>query len=133
MPEDGATYLDNAALKARDRRALERAAGAGDDSGLEVDALGGAPGVRSARYAGARDQDSGANVASCCRRCAGPRAAHGALSLRVIVVAAPTARSFGRRNLRRRDHRPARHAGFGYDPVFGIPKPVSPSRRCRRR
>jgi XTP/dITP diphosphohydrolase len=50
--EDGETLLDNARLKAR---ALVRATGTAavaDDTGLEVDALGGAPGVYSARYAG---------------------------------------------------------------------------------
>lgn len=51
-PETGATFLDNALLKARHaarRRALPAIA---DDSGIEVDALGKAPGVRSARFAG---------------------------------------------------------------------------------
>ena len=50
--EDGNTFLDNAILKAQH---YARAAGRwalADDSGLEVDALGGAPGVHSARYAG---------------------------------------------------------------------------------
>lgn len=58
--EDGSTYRENALLKAR---AVHRALGApalGDDSGLEVDALQGAPGVHSARFAG-RDADDRAN------------------------------------------------------------------------
>ena len=52
-PEAGSTYRENALAKAR---AVSRALGVpalGDDSGLEVGALGGAPGLRSARYAGA--------------------------------------------------------------------------------
>jgi XTP/dITP diphosphohydrolase len=51
-PEDGASYADNALIKARAAaRATGRAAVA-DDSGVEAEALGGAPGIRSARYAG---------------------------------------------------------------------------------
>ena len=54
-PEDGETFVENAILKAR---YYSRASGfwtLADDSGLEVDALGGAPGVRSARYAQVND------------------------------------------------------------------------------
>jgi XTP/dITP diphosphohydrolase len=59
VKETGQTFAENAAQKAR---AYARAAGMpalADDSGLEVDALGGAPGIRSARYAGpgASDED----------------------------------------------------------------------------
>jgi XTP/dITP diphosphohydrolase len=52
--ETGETYVDNARIKARAGRAMETAGGwvVGEDSGIEVAALGGAPGVRSARWAG---------------------------------------------------------------------------------
>src|SRR4051794_25564545 len=51
-PEDGETFADNALIKARAAcEATDRAA-IGDDSGIEARALGGRPGVRSARYAG---------------------------------------------------------------------------------
>ena len=50
--EDGATFDANAAKKAREVAAATGLATLADDSGLLVDALGGAPGVRSARYAG---------------------------------------------------------------------------------
>jgi XTP/dITP diphosphohydrolase len=50
--EDGETLLDNARLKARALSAATGTAAVSDDTGLEVDALGGAPGVYSARYAG---------------------------------------------------------------------------------
>jgi XTP/dITP diphosphohydrolase len=50
--EDGATLLDNARLKAVALVAATGLAAVADDTGLEVDALGGAPGVYSARYAG---------------------------------------------------------------------------------
>jgi XTP/dITP diphosphohydrolase len=50
--ETGLTFLENAILKARNAAEQTGHAAIADDSGLEVDALGGAPGVRSARYAG---------------------------------------------------------------------------------
>lgn len=57
-PEDGETYADNALIKARaGARALGRAVIA-DDSGVEAAALGGRPGVRSARYAGEHAGDA---------------------------------------------------------------------------
>jgi XTP/dITP diphosphohydrolase len=52
VEETGATFLDNALIKARAYAAWSGLAALADDSGLEVDALGGAPGVHSARYAG---------------------------------------------------------------------------------
>jgi XTP/dITP diphosphohydrolase len=52
VEETGDTFLENALLKARAYADWSGLAAVADDSGLEVDALGGAPGVRSARYAG---------------------------------------------------------------------------------
>jgi XTP/dITP diphosphohydrolase len=71
--ESGATFLENAMLKARHAVAAAAAAGIGgatthgiaalaDDSGLEVDALGGAPGIFSARYAGEGAGDAANNA-----------------------------------------------------------------------
>ena len=60
--EDGASFLENALIKARHASAATGLPALGDDSGLLVDALGGAPGLYSARYAGAHG-DSAANVA----------------------------------------------------------------------
>ena len=56
--ETGATFLDNALLKARHAAAAAALPALADDSGIEVDALQGRPGVRSARYAGEQASDA---------------------------------------------------------------------------
>ena len=60
--ESGSTFLANATLKARHAATATGFAAIADDSGLEVDALGGAPGVFSARYAGAQGDDAANNL-----------------------------------------------------------------------
>jgi XTP/dITP diphosphohydrolase len=60
--ETGETFLENALLKARHAAAAAGMAAIADDSGLEVDALGGAPGVHSARYAGPGADDAANNA-----------------------------------------------------------------------
>jgi XTP/dITP diphosphohydrolase len=55
--ETGSTFLENALLKARHAARLAGMAALADDSGIEVDALGGGPGVHSARYAGEHASD----------------------------------------------------------------------------
>lgn len=62
--EDGATFLDNARIKAHAAHEATGLASLADDSGLEVDALGGRPGVYSSRYAGedATDADNNAKL-----------------------------------------------------------------------
>ena len=64
VPETGETFVDNALIKARAAVELYGLRALADDSGLEVDALGGAPGVRSSRYAGenATDADNNAKL-----------------------------------------------------------------------
>jgi XTP/dITP diphosphohydrolase len=58
VEETGGSFLDNALLKARHAARHAQLPALADDSGLEVDALGGAPGVWSARFAGARASDA---------------------------------------------------------------------------
>jgi XTP/dITP diphosphohydrolase len=119
--ETGSTFLDNALLKAR------HAASAGlpalaDDSGLEVDALEGRPGVRSARYAGEHASDAD-NLALLLRELAGVPEARRTARYRCVLVWVRDPQ----------DRQPIVAAGvwegrvltaargtggFGYDPVF---------------
>jgi XTP/dITP diphosphohydrolase len=62
IEETGLTFVENAILKARNASTHSGLPAIADDSGLEVDALGGAPGVYSARYAGAEASDASNNV-----------------------------------------------------------------------
>lgn len=62
IEETGLTFVENAILKARNAASHTGLAAIADDSGLEVDALHGAPGIHSARYAGVNGNDQ-ANIA----------------------------------------------------------------------
>ena len=74
-PEDGETFAENALPKARAAAAATGRPAIADDSGIEAQALGGAPGVRSARYAGPRRQRRGEPPEADPRGAAGQRAA----------------------------------------------------------
>ncbi|HIF36477.1 MAG TPA: non-canonical purine NTP pyrophosphatase, partial [Candidatus Thioglobus sp.] len=52
IPETGTTFIENALIKARNASSQSKLSALADDSGLEVDALNGEPGIYSARYAG---------------------------------------------------------------------------------
>ena len=122
VEETGSTFLENALLKARNAAAVSGLPALADDSGLEVDALGGAPGVRSARYAGehATDADNRTKLLAALRDV---RADARGARFRCVIV------------LVRHAHDPAPVVcegvwegaiattpsgtnGFGYDPVF---------------
>lgn len=61
VPETGTTFVENAIIKARHAAEITGLAALADDSGIEVDALQGAPGVYSARYAGTHGEDDANN------------------------------------------------------------------------
>ncbi len=137
--ETGATFAENATLKAR--HAAAAAAGAAviaDDSGLEVDALGGAPGVYSARYAG-EGADDAANNAKLVAALAGvPDARRGARYRCVLVYlpALPGTAPIVAEGVweGRIVAAPRGTAGFGYDPYFFVPAlGVHGRRACTRR
>jgi XTP/dITP diphosphohydrolase len=128
LPEEGDDYAANAAAKAL---AAARASGLlalGDDSGLEVDALGGAPGPRSARFGGPGLDDAGRTAALLAALAAVLPARRGARFVCVAALAAPdgvvaTARG---ECAGRIATAPRGAAGFGYDPVFE-PTPGGPT------
>jgi XTP/dITP diphosphohydrolase len=87
-PETGTTFLENALIKARNAARLSGLPAIADDSGIEVDALDGAPGVRSARYAGEGATDA-ANLEKLLRALEGlPMGRRGACYRCVIVYVA---------------------------------------------
>lgn len=116
--ETGETFEANALLKARAGAGVAGLACLADDSGLEVDALGGEPGVRSARYAGAHGDD-GANLDLVLARMEGvvDRRARFVCVAALVTPAGDewTARGTVEGTLTRT---PRGANGFGYDPIF---------------
>jgi XTP/dITP diphosphohydrolase len=120
--EDGDTLLDNARLKARALVAATGLAAVADDTGLEVDALGGAPGVFSARYAG-EEATYADNVAKLLAELGGLPGGGGARSARfrtVALAAFPDGTEVWAEGEVEGTvaAQPRGHGGFGYDPVF---------------
>ncbi|RJO62503.1 MAG: XTP/dITP diphosphatase [Dehalococcoidia bacterium] len=123
VDESGRTYAANARLKAR---AFARVSGlltVADDSGLEVDALGGAPGVLSSRYAGPDASDS-QRVAFLLSKLEGiPREKRAARFRCVMAIALPNGEvrmcSGSCRGIIA--FAPKGNNGFGYDPIFYFP------------
>ncbi len=121
--EDGDTFEANALIKARAASEATGLAALADDSGLEVDALGGAPGVHSARYAADEDEKSGdlANNRKLVRELAAvPDADRTARFVCVAALVAPDGRAWTERGTMegRIVDESRGHAGFGYDPHF---------------
>ena len=120
--EVGATLLDNARLKARALVAATGLPAVADDTGLEVDALGGAPGVFSARYAG-EGVTYADNVNKLLIELAARPEGGGERTARfrtVALAAFPDGTDVWAEGAVEGviAHRPAGDAGFGYDPVF---------------
>lgn len=122
VAETGATLVENALLKARHAAAATGLPALADDSGLEVDALGGAPGVHSARYAGEGASDA-ENLQRLLAALEGVPPAARTARFRCVLAGVRTADDpapllaegswEGRISLV-----PRGNHGFGYDPVF---------------
>lgn len=125
IPETGTTFVENAIAKARHAARVTGLPAVADDSGLVVDALGGAPGVRSARYAGdgASDEE---NLRKLLADLEGvPDAERGARFVAVVVfmgdAGEPSPIICEGTWAGRITHAPRGGNGFGYDPVFQVP------------
>ena len=120
-PEEvGDSLLANARLKARAAAELTGLPAIADDTGLEVDALGGAPGVRAARYAGERATYA-ENVAKLLRELVGVPGARRTARFRTVCIAAwPDGREVHAEGALEGVivESPRGSGGFGYDPVF---------------
>jgi XTP/dITP diphosphohydrolase len=123
VPETGTTFEENARIKAVEYAARSRLLTLADDSGLEVEALGGEPGIRSARYAGEKATDS-QRVAYLLEKLEGvPSERRSARFVCVIAIATPE----GDVTFCRGEcpgtivTQPRGDRGFGYDPAFLLP------------
>lgn len=120
VEETGDTFLENALLKGRAYAAWSGMAAVADDSGLEVDALGGAPGVRSARYAGPGASDQ-ANLDKLLAALAGVPPERRTARFRCAAVLVDPAAGEWHAEAAwegRILDAPRGSGGFGYDPVF---------------
>lgn len=126
VPEDGKTFEENALKKARTLADFAGMPTLADDSGLEVDALGGAPGIRSARYSGEEANDARNNEKLLQALAGVPQEKRVARFVCVLALCLPDSRK--RREWLFRGECEGRIAftpkgenGFGYDPVFFYP------------
>jgi XTP/dITP diphosphohydrolase len=125
VAETGLTFVENAILKARHASAHAGLPAIADDSGLEVDALNGAPGVYSARYAGTEANNSLNNAKLLAALDGVPDSQRGACFQCVVVYLRHTrdpapiicAGTWAGRIL----SAPRGSYGFGYDPLFYVP------------
>jgi XTP/dITP diphosphohydrolase len=118
-PETGATFEDNALAKARDAVAATGLPTVADDSGLEVSALNGMPGVLSARWSGRHGDDAGNTALLLSQLRDVPDERRGAAFVSACALVSGTGevvvRGEWRGTIARQPHG---DGGFGYDPVF---------------
>ncbi len=125
IEETGLTFVENAILKARNAASHTGLPAIADDSGIEVDALNGAPGIYSARYAGVGAGDRANNDKLLAALAAVPEAERAARFQCLMVYLAHPADptpiicqgTWDGRIL----HAPRGANGFGYDPLFYVP------------
>ena len=119
-PETGATFEENALAKARDGAAATGLPCVADDSGIEIDALNGMPGVLSARWSGAHGQDEANTALVLAQLSDTPDERRGAAFVSACALVVPG----GTETVVRGEWRgavarePQGENGFGYDPVF---------------
>jgi XTP/dITP diphosphohydrolase len=118
-PETGATFEENALAKARDAFVAARLPSVADDSGLEVDALNGMPGVLSARWAGRHGDDRANNALLLAQLRDVPGERRGAAFVSACALVTADAETVARGEWRGSiAAAPSGDGGFGYDPVF---------------
>ena len=124
--EDGVSFEENATKKARTLAEYSGFYTLADDSGLEVDALNGAPGIYSARYSGEEGNDNKNNARLLDKLKDVPKERRSARFVCTLVLCAPRAR--GGKEWIVRDscegtigRAPIGRNGFGYDPLFFFP------------
>lgn len=127
VDEDAETFVGNASKKAREVSKATGLPALADDSGLEVDALGGAPGVWSARYAGVGSSDA-ANNAKLVAALAGVPTDRRTARFRSVLALADVAGPLGDEVITADGNcegvvldAPRGTGGFGYDPLFFMP------------
>ncbi len=116
-PEDGETFVDNALPKARAAAQATRRPAIADDSGIEAQALGGAPGVRSARYAG-RDASDEENLDKLLREAPAGSGVRYVCALAFVDPRSGEERVFFGDCSGHLADAPRGKGGFGYDPAF---------------
>jgi XTP/dITP diphosphohydrolase len=120
VEETGVSYLDNARLKARAVAQVLGVCALADDSGIEVDALGGAPGPRSARFAGphASEEENLRKLIEAVRDV--PDGGRGARYRCVALLSVPGGDELVGEGVCEGTliHEPRGSGGFGYDPIF---------------
>ena len=126
VAETGTTFVENAIIKARHAASLTGLPALADDSGIEVDALDGAPGVYSARFSGPAADDASNNALLVERLQAVPAAERSARYRAVIVFMrhagdpSPLICEGSWEGMIQLQ--PAGEGGFGYDPYFFLPE-----------
>lgn len=124
IEENGTTFEENAKIKARTVCQALGAPTIADDSGLEVDALGGEPGIYSVRWAGEGLTDSQRNDRLLERMMDVPKAERTARFVCVAACVFPDGRELAVRGVCRGTILNEAHGegGFGYDPIFCVPE-----------
>lgn len=120
--EDGTTFMENALKKARELAAISGCCAIADDSGLCVDALGGAPGIYSARFSGVHGDDA-ANNRLLLEKMEG-KENRGAHYTCAIALVWPDGREVTAEDYLYGEiaHDERGTGGFGYDPLFYLPE-----------